>query len=111
MIIMNQNLIRAGSGRMGVWNLKTAPTHGNGGTDIIGEKMDPEYLDTTRDLDTLDQIELSSGSKHDNEVQFVKELSEHRPAIWTAAPSFTASTVLSTSSTRAKPSPSVWQSI
>ena len=105
MAILGHNLIRAGKGAAGVWNLSTASTHGPDGTEIIGDELDAE--DSWRDNDGGDEIELSGGSTHDSEIKFVPELEGHKAEIWTPAPSFTTSTILSTASSRSNPTPSI----
>ncbi|KIJ39150.1 hypothetical protein M422DRAFT_175494 [Sphaerobolus stellatus SS14] len=83
-------LIRAGRGFAGVWNLDSQPTHGPEGTDIIGEQMDPEYLDTWRDEDA--DIELSEGSNPDTIIAF--EDSKFKPSLWHTHPDPSKSAVM-----------------
>jgi hypothetical protein len=55
-------LLRFGSGGMGVWAIDDVPTHGEDGKDIVGEEMDVENLDSWRDNDDGDKVELSEGA-------------------------------------------------
>jgi hypothetical protein len=55
-------LFRFGRGGMGVWAMDDLATHGEDGADIVGEEMDAENLDSWRDNDGEDDIELSAGA-------------------------------------------------
>jgi len=89
--VLGTKLIRAGKGAARVWDLETAPTHGPSGTSRIGRRIG--VSDTWRDYE--DEIEASTGSKHDTVFRYTDDLNNHYPDIWTNAPSFTSSTLLS----------------
>lgn len=60
-ILANGRLARAGKKSVVVWDLDNLPTHGESGTDIIGNKINKEDFNTWRD--DLEDIEPSTGSE------------------------------------------------
>ncbi|TFY79573.1 hypothetical protein EWM64_g4440 [Hericium alpestre] len=55
-------LLRSGKSGFAVWDVDSLPTHGSNGRKIVGKKMRRENLDSWRDDDGGDEIELSRGA-------------------------------------------------
>ncbi|CAE6469279.1 unnamed protein product [Rhizoctonia solani] len=77
MILPNGSVVRAGKGGASVYDVRSLPTHGEDGDEVIGEEI--EDFDTM--CDDPEEIEPSSGSAPTSHIKFFDQ-PEFKPHIW-----------------------------
>ncbi|KAF8311616.1 hypothetical protein DL93DRAFT_2083107 [Clavulina sp. PMI_390] len=83
-------LLRCGRQGVAIWDVDSAPTHGEDGKEIIGEEIDPSDLleDSCRNYeDFMGDVEGSSGSPRNSRLKFDAPLGQLNITGWTNDPS------------------------